>query len=142
MLFSPSILDFGPRGRSPIEKDKLLDADNLLRFALSGALCSSAVHLALTPLDVVKTNLQTNPIKYPGPISAFKTLLSEVGPKGFYAGWIPTFVGFFLYGGISYASTEFFRREFTDLLGATASSFEVPVILAAGVSDRCVYIRM
>jgi hypothetical protein len=105
---SPFYLRFWTKGgRSLIEKDKLLDADNLLRFALSGALCSSAVHLALTPLDVVNTNLQTNPIKYPGPISAFKTLLSEVGRKGFYGGWIPTFVGFFLYGGISYASTEF-----------------------------------
>ena len=133
------ILDFGPRGRSPIEKDKLLNLDNLLRFALSGALCSSMVHLVLTPLDVVKTNLQTNPKKYPDPVSAFNTLLEENGVYGLYAGWVPTFLGFFVYGGISYAATEFFRRYYIDLFGGLIST-EVPFILAAGVSILvCVY---
>lgn len=43
--------DFGPRGRSPIERDMQLGLSSYLRFILSGAICSSGVHLALTPID-------------------------------------------------------------------------------------------
>ena len=53
--------DFGPRGRTPIEKDMDLGVGTYLRFVASGAICCSAVHLALTPIDVVKTKVQTDP---------------------------------------------------------------------------------
>lgn len=43
--------DFGPRGRSPIERDMQLGVATYLRFVASGAICSSGVHLALTPID-------------------------------------------------------------------------------------------
>ena len=49
--------DFGPRGRSPIERDMKLGISLYLRFVASGAVCCSAVHLALTPIDVVKTKV-------------------------------------------------------------------------------------
>jgi hypothetical protein len=55
---------FGPRGRTPIEKDMDLGIGTYLRFVASGAICCSAVHLALTPIDVVKTKVQTDPGKY------------------------------------------------------------------------------
>jgi len=50
--------DFGPRGRSPIERDMELGIASYLRFVLSGAICCSGVHLALTPIDVVKTKVR------------------------------------------------------------------------------------
>jgi hypothetical protein len=43
--------DFGPRGRSPIERDMQLGLNTYLRFILSGAICASGVHLVLTPID-------------------------------------------------------------------------------------------
>jgi len=49
--------EFGPRGRSPIEREKELDISTYLRFMASGAVCASGVHLLLTPIDVVKTNI-------------------------------------------------------------------------------------
>lgn len=49
--------DFGPRGRSPIERDMKLGIASYLRFVASGAICCSGVHLALTPIDVVKTKV-------------------------------------------------------------------------------------
>ena len=57
----PLVPDFGPRGRSPIERTRDIDAATLLRFSLSGAVCALGVHLALTPLDVVKTKLRIDP---------------------------------------------------------------------------------
>lgn len=126
--------DFGPRGRSPIEREKELDASTLLRFYLSGALCCSSVHLVLTPIDVIKTNMQTKPEKYPNPLEALRVVSKENGITGFFTGWIPTFVGFFITGGISYTAIEFFRRYYTELAGSMAESYEIPIILAASVS--------
>ncbi len=105
-----TLSDFGPRGRSPIERERKLTKDIILRFFAAGALCCSSVHLILTPLDVIKTNIQTDPDKYTNPVTAFNLLLEESGLSGFFAGWVPTFFGFFVNGGLSYAMTEFFRR--------------------------------
>jgi hypothetical protein len=89
--------DFGPRGRSPIERDMQLGFSNYLRFILSGAICCSAVHLALTPIDVVKTKVQTDPVKYPGMIQSFRLVYQDDGLGGFFRGWAPTFSGFFIW---------------------------------------------
>jgi len=121
--------EFGPRGRSPIERDLTLDLTSFVRFIASGAVCASGAHFVLTPLDVVKTKLQTDPANYPGVVTAFRKLLKESGPTGFFAGWIPTFIGFFFWGGFSYSVTELLRRYFNDMLGPQASSLEVVVIL-------------
>ena len=88
--------EFGPRGRSPIERDMKLGIAAYLRFAASGAICCSAAHLLLTPIDVVKTKVQTNPAKYTGVISSFKTILKEEGAESFLNGWAPTFLGYFV----------------------------------------------
>lgn len=123
--------EFGPRGRSPIERDVQLDLSSYIRFCASGAICASGVHLLVTPLDVMKTKIQTDPENYPGPISAFKNLVADKGLKGFFSGWIPTFIGFFFWGGFTYSLTELLRRYLNDSLGSQAASLEVPIILAS-----------
>lgn len=123
--------EFGVRGRSPIEREKQLDASTFVRFCASGAICCSGVHLLLTPIDVVKTKIQTNPAKYPGLLSALKTVSIEEGAQSFFTGWAPTFLGFFVNGATAYSTTEFFRRYFIDAAGQSANSLEVPIILAA-----------
>ena len=123
--------DFGPRGRSPIERDMKLGIASYLRFVASGALCCSGVHLALTPIDLVKTKVQTDPRKYPGVVIAFRKILSEGGPTTFFTGWVPTFFGFMAWGGVSYALTEYLRRTLIQLAGADAAGLEVPIILTA-----------
>jgi hypothetical protein len=123
--------EFGPRGRSPIERDLKLDVNSFIRFCASGAVCASGVHLVLTPLDVVKTKIQTDPENYPGIITSFQKLIKDAGPTGFFAGWVPTSIGFFFWGGFSYPVTELLRRLFNDALGAQAVTLEAPVILVA-----------
>jgi hypothetical protein len=44
--------EFGPRGRSPIERDVTLNLPSFLRFCLSGAICASGVHFILTPVSL------------------------------------------------------------------------------------------
>jgi len=126
--------DFGPRGRSPIEREKDLDASSFLRFLLSGATCCSTVHLALTPLDVMKTKVQTDPEVHTDFFTSFKILSNEGGISGFFRGWAPTFLGFFINGGITYSGTEFFRRYYGNFLGDAAPNLEIPIILASASS--------
>ncbi|CAB9523213.1 substrate carrier family protein N [Seminavis robusta] len=123
--------EFGPRGRAPIERDRELDLSAYLRFSLSGATCASAVHLALTPLDVAKTRLQTAPDKNPNIATAFQNIAQEDGLSTFFTGWIPTILGNFLSGGVLYVTTEFIRRYLTEAAGVEALNLEVPIILAA-----------
>jgi hypothetical protein len=123
--------EFGPRGRSPIEQDARLSISTFARFCASGAICASGVHLLLTPLDVVKTKIQTNPVKYTGVIQSFRSVVREEGLPTFFTGWAPTFLGFFIWGAVSYSTTELLRRLFIDLAGSSATEYEVPIILLA-----------
>lgn len=136
---SPRPLDpeFGPRGRSPIERKKDLDTDTLLRFVLSGAICCSGAHLILTPIDVAKTKMQTNPERYPGVISALKTVAREEGFVTFFNGWEPTFLGFFVNGGLGYSTIEYFRRTFIEIAGPNAGALEIPIILGSALISAC-----
>jgi hypothetical protein len=121
--------EFGPRGRSPIERERQLDVASYLRFCLSGAICCAGVHLIVTPIDVVKTKVQTNPEKYPGAVAAFKKVVTDDGIGGFFAGWLVTFMGWFVWGGFTYSLTEQLRRYLTEYVGTQASDLEVPIIL-------------
>lgn len=123
--------EFGPRGRAPIERDMVLDASAYLRFCLSGATCASLVHIALTPLDVAKTRLQTAPEKYPNIGTAFQLISKEEGLPTFFTGWLPTLLGNFLSGGVLYVTTEYMRRSLSEAAGVDAIALEVPIILAA-----------
>jgi len=127
----PLLPDFGPRGRSPIERNQRIDISTFLRFVLSGAICASGVHLALTPLDVVKTKVQIDPDRYPKILPSFQSVWKEEGPSTFYTGWLPTVCGHFFAGGVLYATTEVIRRSLTEAAGVNAISLEVPIILVA-----------
>ncbi len=123
--------EFGPRGRSPIDREVQLDLSSYLRFCVSGAICASVVHLMVTPLDVIKTKIQTDPENYPGPISSFQKIVDERGVTGFFNGWIPTFVGFFFWGGFSYSLTEVIRRYLVISAGAQATNLEIQIVLVS-----------
>merc|ERR1712232_1224110 len=87
--------------------------------------------MGLTPLDVVKTKLQSDPENYPGVVPAFQKVARERGIGGFFDGWAPTFVGFFFWGSASYSTTELLRRYFIDTAGAEARALEIPIIIGS-----------
>nr|XP_043607942.1 mitochondrial phosphate carrier protein 3, mitochondrial-like isoform X2 [Erigeron canadensis] len=61
---------------------------------IGGTLACGTTHTAVTPLDVVKCNMQIDPVKYKTISSGFGVLLKEQGLKGFYKGWAPTLLGY------------------------------------------------
>lgn len=149
--FKPINPIFGFRGRSPIEREKSLDPSSVLRFVASGALCSSVAHIILTPIDVVKTKVQTKPEIYnQGITGTFKKVWQEEGPATLFDGWEPTFLGFFIAGGAAFFLTEYFRRTYTTLattmimtsqsaseVTATSiiSNLEIPLIIASAATS-------
>lgn len=83
---------------------------------LGGMLSAGTTHLAITPLDVLKVNMQVNPIKYNGISSGFTTLWNEHGPSGLWRGWSGKFFGYGIQGGFKYGLYEYFKKLYSDVL--------------------------
>lgn len=78
-----------------------------LKGALAGGICCSITHGALCPVDVVKTRIQLDPVKFnKGLIGGFKQVIAEEGMNGLATGLGPTVVGYFIQGVIA---TNYFQ---------------------------------
>jgi solute carrier family 25 phosphate transporter 3 len=103
------------------------------RFAFAGALCCSVTHGALTPVDVVKTRIQLDPVTYNrGLIGGFRQVVANEGAGALLTGAGPTFAGYFLQGAFKFGGYEFFKQQSIYLLGyETASQNRTAVYLAS-----------
>ena len=57
--------------------------DFYLKCCVGGVLSCGLTHLAVTPLDVAKCNMQVDPTKYKGLIGSIKTIMAEEGRSFF-----------------------------------------------------------
>jgi solute carrier family 25 phosphate transporter 3 len=103
------------------------------RFALAGAICCAVTHGALTPVDVVKTRIQLDPITYnKGMIGGFRQVVAAEGAGALLTGFGPTCAGYFVQGALKFGGYEFWKKTFIDTLGAeTASQYRVPIYLGS-----------
>ncbi|CDM30992.1 hypothetical protein DTO013E5_365 [Penicillium roqueforti] len=89
------------------------------RFALAGALGCSVTHGAFTPVDVVKTRIQLDPLTYNrGMIGSFRQVIRNEGISVLATGFGPTFAGYFMQGAFKFGGYEFFQQKSIDVLGA------------------------
>jgi solute carrier family 25 phosphate transporter 3 len=89
-----------------------------LKGAVAGGVCCSITHGALCPVDVVKTRIQLDPVKYnKGMIGGFKQVIAEEGMKGLATGLGPTAVGYFVQGWFKFGGVEFFKITAAQKLG-------------------------
>ncbi|CAK9316078.1 unnamed protein product [Citrullus colocynthis] len=84
--------------------------------AVGGMLSAGTTHLAITPLDVLKVNMQVNPIKYNGISSGFSTLWREQGPSSLWRGWSGKLFGYGVQGGFKFGLYEYFKKFYSDFL--------------------------
>ncbi|XP_065869762.1 mitochondrial phosphate carrier protein 1, mitochondrial-like [Euphorbia lathyris] len=84
--------------------------------ALGGTLSAGTTHLFITPLDVLKVNMQVNPAKYNGISSGFCTLWKEQGPSFLWRGWSGKLFGYGVQGGCKFGLYEYFKRLYSDVL--------------------------
>ncbi|EGP88790.1 uncharacterized protein MYCGRDRAFT_103694 [Zymoseptoria tritici IPO323] len=79
------------------------------RFALAGALGCSVTHGAFTPVDVVKTRMQIDPLTYNrGMIGGFRQVIQNEGAAALLTGAGATFSGYFIQGAFKFGGYEFF----------------------------------
>ncbi|KAL5543816.1 hypothetical protein UlMin_007600 [Ulmus minor] len=107
--------------------------------AVGGILSCGPTHTAVTPLDVVKCNMQINPTKYKGISSGFGVLLKEQGIRGFFKGWAPTFLGYSAQGACKYGFYEYFKKYYSDIAGPEyAAKYKTLIYLAGSASAEVI----
>ena len=86
--------------------------------ALSGGICCSVTHGGMCPVDVVKTRIQLDPIKYNmGMVGSFRKVIAEEGIGALATGLGPTAVGYFVQGWFKFGGVEFFKINFAKYFG-------------------------
>jgi solute carrier family 25 phosphate transporter 3 len=102
--------------------EKVYDMNYYVKGALAGGICCAITHGALCPVDVVKTRIQLDPIKYNrGLLGGLKQVVAEEGAAGLATGLGPTVVGYFIQGWFKFGGVEFFKINIAQALGEQAA---------------------
>lgn len=104
-----------------------------VKGALAGGICCSVTHGALCPVDVVKTRIQLEPLKYnKGMIQGFRQVIAAEGVAGLATGLGPTAVGYFVQGWFKFGGVEFFKTKAAAAMGEEkAWQYRFPIYLGA-----------
>ncbi|PIA26062.1 hypothetical protein AQUCO_10000023v1 [Aquilegia coerulea] len=104
-----------------------------------GILSCGLTHMTVTPLDLVKCNMQIDPAKYKGIASGFGILFKEQGVRGFFRGWVPTLLGYSAQGACKFGFYEFFKKYYSDLAGPeNATKYKTLIYLAGSASAELI----
>jgi solute carrier family 25 phosphate transporter 3 len=106
------------------------------RFFVAGGVCAACSHGITTPIDVVKTKIQTNPSKYKGGmLKAAKEIVAEEGAGYLLAGLGPTVVGYGLEGAAKFGFYESLKPISMQVINNKAVAFLVASIIAGAVAS-------
>ena len=110
---------------------EVYDLTYYLKGGLAGGICCGVTHGALCPVDVVKTRIQLDPVKYnKGMIGGFKQVVGEEGMGALATGLGPTVVGYFIQGWFKFGGVEFFKINQAQYYGeARAWELKTPIYL-------------
>jgi len=98
------------------------DLTYYLKSALAGGICCSITHGALCPVDVVKTRIQLDPVKYnQGMIGGFRQVIAAEGSGALLTGLGATASGYFVQGWFKFGGVEFFKINFASSMGEQAA---------------------
>merc|ERR1712159_888281 len=104
-----------------------------LRGALAGGICCSITHGGACPIDVVKTRMQLDPVKYnQGLIGGFRQVIAEEGAMALSTGLGPTAQGYFIQGWFKFGGVELCKINFVRYFGEEkAFANQTPIYLAS-----------
>uniref|UniRef100_A0A7S1ZG63 Mitochondrial phosphate carrier protein n=1 Tax=Trieres chinensis TaxID=1514140 RepID=A0A7S1ZG63_TRICV len=98
--------------------EQVYDFMYYLKGAAAGGICCSVTHGALTPVDVVKTRVQLDPVKYnQGLVGGFRQIIAEEGAMALTTGLGATAAGYFVQGWFKFGGVEFFKIKAVESLG-------------------------
>jgi solute carrier family 25 phosphate transporter 3 len=102
---------------------------------VGGILSCGLTHLAVTPLDVAKCNMQVDPTKYKGLFGTIGTIIKEEGAGALTKGWAPTFIGYAMQGMFKFGLYEYFKDAYSTMAGQeNAEAYRGFVFLAGSAS--------
>lgn len=107
------------------------------QYFIAGGICAFITHAACTPIDVVKTRIQTMPGKYSGMFDGFRRIVSDEGYGTLLKGLGATAGGYFLHGAFKYSFYEVFKT----ILSPNASEALKPgfrIASIAGFFAECI----
>jgi solute carrier family 25 phosphate transporter 3 len=89
-----------------------------IKGAAAGGICCSITHGALCPVDVVKTRIQIDPVKYnSGLIGGMRQVVAEEGAMSLTTGLGATAFGYFIQGWFKFGGVEYFKIKAVESLG-------------------------
>jgi solute carrier family 25 phosphate transporter 3 len=102
---------------------------------LGGILSCGLTHLAVTPLDVAKCNMQVDPTKYKSLPSTIALIGKEEGSAALWKGWLPTLIGYSAQGCFKFGLYEFFKDFYSTQMGEeNAKAYQGLIFLAGSAS--------
>ncbi|RLN98485.1 hypothetical protein BBJ28_00006539 [Nothophytophthora sp. Chile5] len=102
---------------------------------VAGLLACGITHTGITPMDVVKCNMQVNPTKFKGLLPGIETIASEEGSAALFKGWAPTAIGYSMQGMCKYGLYEFFKDTYSTMAGEeNAFKYRGAIYLAGSAS--------
>lgn len=99
---------------------------------LGGVFSCGLTHTGLTPLDLLKCNMQANPSKYRSIRGGFGKLVNKHGVGALFTGWLPTLLGYSAQGAFKFGFYEFFKLSYSGILGHTNTEENRTLIYLAG----------
>lgn len=103
--------------------------------AMGGIVACGLTHMMVTPLDVVKCNIQIAPEKYKNIGTGFGMIIREQGTAGLFKGWLPTLMGYSAQGAFKFGLYEYFKKTYADAAGEeTFKKYQTLIFLGASAS--------
>ncbi|OWM75951.1 mitochondrial phosphate carrier protein 3, mitochondrial-like [Punica granatum] len=130
-----------PSPNEPTKKKKIemYSREYYAACTAGGILSCGLTHTAVTPLDLVKCNMQIDPARYKNISSGFGVLFKEQGIRGFFRGWVPTLLGYSAQGAGKLGFYEFFKKYYSDIAGPEyASKYKTLIYLAGSASAEVI----
>ncbi|KAA3482077.1 mitochondrial phosphate carrier protein 3, mitochondrial-like [Gossypium australe] len=128
-----------PSPNEPGKKIEMYSPQFYAACTFGGILSCGLTHMAVTPLDLVKCNMQIDPAKYKSISSGFGVLLKEQGMRGFFRGWVPTLLGYSAQGACKFGFYEFFKKYYSDLAGPEYfAKYKTLIYLAGSASAEVI----
>jgi len=89
-----------------------------VKAAAAGAICCSVTHAAMCPVDVVKTRIQLDPVKYnKGMFGTFTQIVSAEGAAALTTGLGATAAGYAVQGWFKFGGVELFKIKIAESIG-------------------------
>lgn len=106
------------------------------RYFAAGGISAAISHGYTTPLDVIKTRMQTNPKDYNGSVPlAFRRIVKEEGALFLLQGLAPTCVGYGIEGALKFGFYELCKPLFKGATSSPVADFLLASVVAGAIAS-------